>query len=123
MGTEGWRCGRHNGLECGASTSSRVRMMELFVCRHKGLEVCGRGDVEAKSSDGERNAVAHLKLFIPFPSAQQLRMGSFLGRPLRYFVSRREWADGSSGRGGTRVQACAGVGKGSGARRASAARH
>ena len=62
--------------------------------------------VEAKSSNGERNAVAHLKLFFPFPSAQQLRMGSFLGRPLRYFVSRREWADGSSGRGGTRVQAC-----------------
>ena len=93
------------------------------VCWHKGLEVCGRGDVEAKSSYGERNAVAHLKLFFPFPSAQQLRMGSFLGRPLRYFVSRREWADGSSGRGGTRVQACAGVGKGSGARRASAARH
>jgi len=51
--------------------------MELLCVGTKGWRVCGRGDVEAKISNGERNAVAHLKLFLPFPSAQQLRMGSF----------------------------------------------
>ena len=121
----------HRGLEVRPSQGLEVWRVDVasrarngaIVCRHKGLEVCGRGDVEAKSSYCESNACRSPEESIPFPSAQQLRMGSFLGRPLRYFVSRREWADGSSGRGGTRVQACAGVGKGSWARRASAARH
>ena len=67
MGTEGWRCGRHNGLECGASTSSRVRMMELFVCRHKGLEVCGRGDVETKRYYGENNSCRSPEAVLSLP--------------------------------------------------------
>ena len=75
----------HGGLEVRPSRRAGMWRVDVVsrardgavLCWHKGLEVCGRGDVEAKSSYGERNAVARLELFFPFPSAQQLRMGSF----------------------------------------------
>ena len=76
----------HRGLEVRPSQRAGMWRVDVVsrarngavVCWHKGLEVCGRGDVEAKCSYGESNAVAHLmKTSIPFKRAQQLRMGSF----------------------------------------------
>ena len=81
----------HRGLEVRPSQGLEVWRVDVVsrardgavVRWHKGLEVCGRGDVEAKSSNGERNAVAHLKLFFPFPSAQQLRRAALCAGPGR----------------------------------------
>ena len=61
---------------------SRARNDGAVVCWHKGLEVCGRGDVEAKSSYGESNFCRSPEESMPFPSAQQLREAASLCRPL-----------------------------------------
>ena len=59
----------HRGLEVRPSQGLEVWRVDVVsrardgavVCWHKGLEVCGRGDVEAKSSSGTFNGVVHLK--------------------------------------------------------------
>ena len=75
----------HRGLEVRPSHRAGVWRVDVVsrarngavVCWHKGLEVCGRGDVEAKSPTAKVNARRSPEQSMPFPSAQQLRMGSF----------------------------------------------
>ena len=78
----------HRGLEVRPSHRAGVWRVDVVsrarngavVCWHKGLEVCGRGDVEAKSSSGTFNACRSPEESIPFPSAQLLRMAACLCR-------------------------------------------
>ena len=65
QGLEVWR----------VDVASRARNGAI-VCWHKGLEVCGLGDVESKSSYGECHAESSPKTSITFKRAQQLLLAA-----------------------------------------------
>ena len=79
----------HRGLEVRPSQGLEVWRVDVasrardgaIVCWHKGLEVCGRGDVEAKGSYDESNCRSPEES-ITFKRAQQLREAASLCRPL-----------------------------------------
>ena len=102
---------------------SRARNRAV-VCWHKGLEVCGRGDVEAKGSCCETDACRSPEEAVYcVQEGAAATDGQLLVRPLYKQCLGREWVEGSSGRGGTRVQACWTSTRTRKGRRASVVRH
>ena len=117
----------HGGLEVRPSQGLEVWRVDVasrarngaIVCWHKGLEVCGRGDVEAKCSCGESDACRSpgRRLFRSRGRSSYDRQ--LLVRPLYKQCLGLEWVEGSSVRGWTLVQACWTSARGAGSARAS----
>ena len=61
MCTEGWRCGRHKGWKSGASTSSRVRVMELLCVGTKGWRSVAAATSRRRVPPVLSTRVVHLK--------------------------------------------------------------
>ena len=105
----------HRGLEVRPSQGLEVWRVDVVsrardgavVCWHKGLEVCGRGDDEAKCSCGESDACrSPAEDVYSVQEGAAATDGQLLVRPLYKQCLGRERVDGSSGRGGTHPQAC-----------------
>ena len=103
--TEGWRCGRHDGQEVGASASSRVPVMELLCVGTKGWRSVAAATSRRRVPTAKVTFVAHLKSLCRSP------VHSSYGRQPLYVGRYETYAPARPGRWLVRARwdACAGV--------------